>query len=182
MLDQLFNTTQDKMQKAIKSFQEELLKIRTGRASPSILDKIMVDYYGTPTPINQMASVTVPDARMITVQPWDQGALKLIEQAIQKSDLGFTPQNDGKLLRLPIPPLTEERRKDYTKQVGKHAEDARVAIRNIRRTAMEDVKKDKTISEDDAKKAQEKIQTLTDQCIKKVDDLAQTKSKELLEV
>ena len=185
MLDEVLLELDDKMEKAVKSFEVELGKVRTGRASPSMLEVIKVDYYGTPTPINQMASVSTPEARMLVVQPWDQSSLELIEKAIQASDLGIVPQNDGKIIRLPIPPLTEERRKEFAKLVGKLAEDARVSIRNVRRFGMDELKKaekDKTISEDDQKKGQEKIQSVTDQFIKKVDDLADSKSKEILEI
>lgn len=185
MIDSLFQNIQTQMNKSITAFSEELAKLRTGRASPSLLDKVLVDYYGTPTAISAMATVNIPEARLITIQPWDQSALGEIEKAIQKSDLGLTPQNDGKILRLPLPPLTEERRKDIAKQAGKTAEESRIAIRNIRRSAMDELKnslKDKKISEDDQKKGQEKIQHLTDDFIKKVDQLLEKKSKEIMEV
>ncbi len=185
MIDTLVQSIQTQMTKSIGSFTDELGKLRTGRASSSLLDKVMVDYYGTPTPISQMAQVNVPEARLITIQPWDVTALGEIEKAIQKSDLGITPQNDGKILRLPLPPLTEERRKDIAKQASKTAEDSRVAVRNIRRNAMDELKnalKDKKISEDDQKKGQEKIQHLTDDFIKKIDALLDKKSKEIMEV
>lgn len=185
MLEATYQNIQTQMNKSIVSFGDELAKLRTGRASSSLLDKILVDYYGTPTPIPQMATVSVPEARLITIQPWDQTALGEIEKAIQKSDLGLSPQNDGKILRLPLPPLTEERRKDIVKQANKTAEESRIAIRNIRRNAMDELKnslKDKMISEDDQKKGQEKIQAITDEFIKKIDTLLEKKSKEILEV
>lgn len=185
MIDTLVQSIQGQMTKSIGSFTDELGKLRTGRASSSLLDKVMVDYYGTPTPISQMAAINIPEARLITVQPWDVTSLSEIEKAIQKSDLGITPQNDGKILRLPLPPLTEERRKDIAKQASKTAEDSRVAVRNIRRNAMDELKtalKDKKISEDDQKKGQEKIQHLTDDFIKKIDSLLDKKTKEIMEV
>jgi len=185
MIDSLIQNSQNQMNKSINSFTEELAKLRTGRASTGLLDKIMVDYYGTPTPIAQMAAINVPEARLITVQPWDVTSLGEIEKAIQKSDLGITPQNDGKILRLPLPPLTEERRKDIAKQASKTAEDSRIAVRNIRRNGMDELKtalKDKKISEDDSKKGQDKLQHLTDDFIKKIDSLLDKKTKEIMEV
>lgn len=173
------------MEKALKVFQDELSKVRTGRASGSILDHITVDYYGTMTPIAQMASVSVPEARLIIVQPWDQSALPAIEKAIQKSDIGIVPQNDGKTIKLPIPALTEDRRKEMVKQVNKLAEECRVSVRNVRRSGMDDIKKmekDKKITEDESKVVQDKIQAATDVSIKKVDQIAEKKAKELLEV
>jgi ribosome recycling factor len=185
MIDSLIQNTQTQMTKSVASFTEDLSKLRTGRATPSLLDKVLVDYYGTPTPIAQMAAINIPEARLITIQPWDATSLTEIEKAIQKSDLGLTPQSDGKILRIPLPPLTEDRRKDIVKQAGKEAEEARVAIRNIRRNGMDELKnalKDKKISEDDQKKGQDKLQALTDDSIKKVDALLEKKSKEILEV
>lgn len=184
-MEKLVQDLQAQMSKSLAAFSDELGKFRTGRASSSILDKITVDYYGTATPLTQMASVNIPEARLITIQPWDQSALGEIEKAILKSDLGLTPQNDGKILRLPLPPLTEERRKDIVKQAGKTAEEARVAIRNIRRGAMDDIKtmvKDKKISEDDQKKLQDRIQQITDDFVKKIDTALDKKSKEIMEV
>lgn len=185
MLDTLQKDLTDKMEKGLKVFQDELTKIRTGRASASMLETVRVDYYGTPTPISQMASINVPEPRLIVVQPWDQGALALIEKAIQKSDLGVVPQNDGKAIKLPIPALTEDRRKDFVKQVNKLAEECRVAVRNIRRTGMDEIKKaekDKKVAEDESKGLQDKVQAMTDSYIKKIDQIAEKKSKELLEV
>jgi ribosome recycling factor len=185
MIETVIQSTQTQMNKSITSFGDELAKLRTGRASASLLDKILVDYYGTPTPIPQMATVSTPEARLITIQPWDQSALVEIEKAIQKSDLGLSPQNDGKILRVPLPPLTEERRKDIAKQASKTAEESRIAVRNIRRGGMDELKdalKDKKISEDDQKKGQEKIQAITDEFIKKIDLLLDKKTKEIMEV
>ena len=185
MTDATLKDASDKMEKALKVFQDELSKVRTGRASAGILDHVLVDYYGTMTPISQMASVNVPEARLIIVQPWDQSALPAIEKAIQKSDIGIVPQNDGKAIKLPIPALTEDRRKDLVKQVNKLAEECRVAVRNVRRSGMDDVKKlekDKKIAEDESKTSQDKIQALTDSAIKKVDQIVDKKAKELLEV
>ena len=185
MIDALIQNSQNQMNKSVTSFTDDLTKLRTGRATPSLLDKVMVDYYGTPTPIAQMAAINIPEARLITIQPWDATSLGEIEKAIQKSDLGLTPQNDGKILRVPLPPLTEERRKDIVKQAGKEAEEARVAVRNIRRSGMDELKsalKDKKISEDDQKKGQDKLQAITDESIKKIDTLLDKKSKEIMEV
>jgi ribosome recycling factor len=185
MIDNLVSNSSTQMNKSVTSFTEDLAKLRTGRATPSLLDKVLVDYYGTPTPISQMAAINIPEARLITIQPWDATSLGEIEKAIQKSDLGLTPQNDGKILRVPLPPLTEERRKDIVKQAGKEAEEARVAIRNIRRSGMDELKaalKDKKISEDDQKKGQDKLQAITDETIKKIDALLDKKSKEIMEV
>jgi len=185
MVDATIKDSSDKMEKALKVFQDELSKVRTGRASANILDHISVDYYGTLTPIGQMASVNVPEARLIIVQPWDQSALPAIEKAIQKSDIGIVPQNDGKVIKLPIPALTEDRRKEMVKQVNKLAEECRIAVRNVRRSAMDDVKKlekDKKIAEDESKTTQDKIQAMTDASTKKVDQIAEKKAKELLEV
>ncbi|MEZ4845449.1 MAG: ribosome recycling factor [Bdellovibrionota bacterium] len=185
MIDALIQNSQTQMNKSVTSFTDDLAKLRTGRATPSLLDKVMVDYYGTPTPIAQMAAINIPEARLITIQPWDATSLGEIEKAIQKSDLGLTPQNDGKILRIPLPPLTEERRKDIVKQAGKEAEEARVAVRNIRRSGMDELKsalKDKKISEDDQKKGQDKLQAITDESIKKIDTLLDKKSKEIMEV
>ncbi len=185
MIENVVQNIQGQMTKSITSFGDELAKLRTGRASSSLLDKILVDYYGTPTALPQMATIGTPEARLITIQPWDQSALGEIEKAIQKSDLGLSPQNDGKIIRLPLPPLTEDRRKDIVKQACKTAEESRIAVRNIRRGAMDEIKnalKDKKISEDDQKKGQDKIQAITDEFIKKIDTLLDKKTKEIMEV
>jgi ribosome recycling factor len=175
----------DRMDKALGALDREFTKIRTGRASTSLVEDIKVDYYGTPTPISQVASVVVPDSRSLTIQPWDRGAFSLIEKAIMKSDLCLTPVNDGKLIRINIPPLTEERRKDLVKLARKYTEDAKVAIRNIRRDANDSLKKlekEKSASEDDVKKATEAVQKLTDAQIAKADQKCQAKEKEIMKI
>ena len=185
MDEKTLHSAKEKMEKTIAAFKNELSKLRTGRASVSILDIVKVDYYGTLTPISQMASVSTPDPRQIVIQPWDIKAIGLIEKAILASDLGLTPINDGKVVRIAIPPLTEERRKDLTRVIGKMLEEARVSIRNIRRVAIDDLKKsekDKQLTEDDSKTLQKKVQTITDEHMKKIDELAEKKNKELMEV
>jgi ribosome recycling factor len=172
------------MDKSIEALNRELKRIRTGRASLSILDAIKVDYYGTLTPLNQMATLAVPESRLITIQPWDVSVIKDIEKALLKSDLGLTPANDGKLIRISIPPLTEERRKELVKLVLKMGEDYKVSVRNARRDANElikSLKKDGDISEDDAFKSQEEVQKITDEHIKRIDECCQEKEKEILE-
>ena len=172
------------MDKSIEVLQKDFSKVRTGRASVTLLDGVRVDYYGTPTPLNQLATLAIPEARQITIQPWDQSILKELEKAIQKADLGFTPNNDGKILRVNIPPLSEDRRKDLAKQVKKMAEAAKVAIRNHRRDINDElktIKNDKKITEDAFFKAQDEVQKVTDEYIKKCDDLSSQKEKEILE-
>ena len=174
-----------RMEKAIADLQHEMASIRTGRASLSILDHIRVDYYGTPTPLNQLANLHVPEPSLITIAPWDMSQIGPIEKAIRSSDLGLNPGNDGKLIRIPIPPLTEERRKELVKRLHHVAEDHRVAIRNIRRDGNEAVKKllkDKKISEDEEKRSMEEIQKLTDGEIKKMEDMCKVKEKEVMEI
>ena len=185
MISDLKKNTESRMSKTIDSLTESLQSIRAGRANTSLLDRIYVDYYGQQSPLNQVASLSAPEARLLAIQPWDATLIPEIEKAIQKSDLGITPSNDGKIIRLVIPQLTEERRKDLTKLVGKYAEEAKVSIRNIRRDAMEDIKKAekaKEISEDDRKTYEEDIQKLTDKYIKYVDGVAADKEKELMEI
>jgi ribosome recycling factor len=172
------------MEKSITDLKNELKRVRTGRASVSILDGIRADYYGTPTPLSQMASLSVPESRLITIQPWDVSAIKEIEKAILKSDLGLTPSNDGKIIRISIPPLTGERRKELVKVVHKMTEEHKIALRNIRRDSNEmirDLKKESEISEDDAFKAQDKVQKITDDHIKVVDDIFKEKENEILQ-
>ncbi len=184
-MDTVKHGAEEKMEKALVALERDFGKLRTGRASTSLIDSVKVDYYGTPTPISQIASVAVPDSRSITIQPWDRGSFTLIEKAIQKSDLGLNPINDGKLIRISIPPLTEERRKDLVKVARKYGEETKVAIRNVRRDANDALKKlekDKVHSEDEVKKAQEGIQKLTDGYIAKVDQKCQTKEKEIMEL
>jgi ribosome recycling factor len=174
-----------RMEKALSDLQHEMASIRTGRASLGILDHIRVDYYGSPTPLNQVANLHVPEPSLITIQPWDVSQIGPIERAIRVSDLGLNPSNDGKIIRLPIPPLTEERRKELVKRLHGVAEHHRVAVRNIRRDGNEAVKKllkDKKITEDDEKKAHDEIQKLTDAYMQKIDLAAKTKEKEILEI
>jgi len=178
-------STKSRMEKVLADLQHEMAGIRTGRASIALFDPIRVDYYGTPTPLNQLATLHVPEASLVTVQPWDISQIGAIEKAIRSSDLGLNPTNDGKLIRIPIPPLTEERRKEIVKHLHVVAEDHRVAVRNIRRDANEAVKKllkDKLISEDDERRALDEIQKLTDSYISKVDQAAKGKEKEILEL
>ena len=177
--------TEERMEKALASLERDFGKLRTGRASTALVDDIKVDYYGTPTPIKQIASVAIPDSRTITIQPWDRGAFGPVEKAILKSDLGLTPMNDGRIIRISIPPLTEERRRDLSKVSKKYAEEAKIALRNIRRDANDSLKKmekDKTISEDELKKAMDDIQKLTDGYVKKADAKADAKEKEIMEI
>ena len=185
MYQQVIDNATEKMKKTISVFQTELRSIRAGRANPQLLDRVMVDYYGVQTPLNQMGNVSSPEPRMLVINVWDQKALPLVEKAILKSDLGLNPSNDGKLIRLVIPELNEERRKELTKMVRKSAEDAKVAIRSIRRDAMEQVKKlekDSQITEDDRAKAEKKIQDLTDKYVKNAEDCAQKKEKEIMAI
>ncbi|WP_055108431.1 ribosome recycling factor [Paenibacillus ihumii] len=175
---------EERMDKAIQALKRDLATLRAGRAAPSLLDRIQVDYYGTPTPINQLANINTPDSRTLTIQPWDKSSLAEIERAIQKSDLGLTPANDGSMIRLSIPPLTEERRVDLVKMTKKFGEEAKVAIRNIRRDANDDIKKlEKTeISEDESRRHQDDIQKSTDKFIAEVDKVLAAKEKEIMEV
>ncbi len=184
MIESTYQETRDRMGKTIIALKDELKRVRTGRASLSLLDGILVDYYGSLTPLNQMASLSVPESRLINIQPWDVTVIKEIEKAILKSDLGLTPSNDGKIIRISIPPLTEERRKELVKIVRKMCEDHKVAARNIRRDSNEllkSLKKDGDISEDDAFKAQDQVQKITDERIKLIDDIYKEKEKEILE-
>lgn len=174
-----------KMQKTLDVLSKELAAVRAGRANPAVLDKITVEYYGAPTPLNQVAAISTPDPRTLAVQPWDGSVLKAIEKAIQVSDLGINPQNDGRAIRLVFPALTEERRRDLAKQVKKYSEDAKVAVRNIRRDAMEKFKAQKKkseITEDDFKVIEKDMQKLTDDYIKEVERIADEKEKELMEI
>lgn len=180
-----FKTYEEKMNKTLAALSSEFAAVRAGRANPAILDKVRVDYYGTPTPINQIAAVSVTEARTLTIQPWDISVLKAIEKAILTSDIGINPQNDGKVIRLNFPPLNEERRRELQKEVHKYAEDAKIAIRAIRRDAMDDFKAQKKkseITEDDLKDAEKKIQEMTDKFCKEIDEMCDKKSKELLEI
>jgi ribosome recycling factor len=185
MEQELKRKTTDRMDRTIEALRKEFSSIRTGRASLALLDGIMVNYYNTLTPLQQLASLSIPESRQMAIQPWDPKAIPDIEKAILKSDLGLTPMNDGKMIRMNIPPLTEERRKQLVKMVKKKAEEAKVAVRNIRRDANEDLKKlekEKHVSEDEVKKAQDEIQKLTDSHITRVDDVLANKEKEIMEV
>lgn len=184
MIESIYQEARDKMAKSIDALNNELKRVRTGRASLSLLDGIRVDYYGTLTPLNQVASLSVPESRLITVQPWDASAIKEIEKAVLKSDLGLTPANDGKIIRIAIPPLTQERRKELVKVVNKTCEEYKVAVRNVRRDCNElikGLKKDGDVAEDEAFKAQEQVQKITDEHIRKIDDIYKRKEKEILE-
>lgn len=184
-MEALVKDTSARMERSIEAFRKELGKVRTGRASFSLLDGVKVDYYGTPTPLQQVGTLSVPESRLITVTPWDTKMIGPIEKAIQGSGLGLNPSSDGKTVRIPIPPLTEERRKELAKVVRKMAEDARVAVRNVRREAIEKMKdreKKKEISEDVVKRGQERIQKETDAHVKKIDEILKSKEQEILEV
>ncbi|WP_027405621.1 ribosome recycling factor [Anaerovibrio sp. RM50] len=185
MINDIISSNEQRLNKSIDALKREFGSLRAGRATPSLLDKVMVDYYGTPTPVNQVAKVSVPEARMIMIQPWEKTMLHEIEKAIMKSELGLSPNSDGTAIRLSIPQLTQERRKELVKTVSKKAEEAKVAIRNIRRDANEHIKKlekDKEITEDESKKGQEKFQKIVDGFIKNVDTLKEAKEKEIMEV
>jgi ribosome recycling factor len=184
-MEALVKDTAARMERSIEAFRKELGKVRTGRASFSLLDGVKVDYYGTPTPLQQVGTLSVPESRLITVTPWDTKMIGPIEKAIQGSGLGLNPSSDGKTVRIPIPPLTEERRRELAKVVRKMAEDARVAVRNVRREAIEKLKdreKKKEISEDVVKRGQERIQKETDAHVKKIDEILKSKEQEILEV
>jgi len=185
MLDQVKTNAKSKMEKVVNSLTEELKKVRTGKAQVSMLDSIRINYYGQQAPLNQVASVSTPDAKTFLIAPWENSILKEIEQALVKSDIGMAPINDGKVIRLKVPDLTEERRKDLAKQVKKITEDARVAARLVRRDANEEVKKafkDKKISEDESKKGEADVQKITDDIIKKIDQIADEKEKSILTI
>jgi ribosome recycling factor len=184
MKDEVLQTMKAKMEKGILAYQKELNRLRTGRASPALLEGVRVDYYGTPTPIQQTASIMIPESRLITIQPWDKTLIEPIEKAIQKANLGLSPTNDGKIIRISIPPLTEDRRKELVKLVKKIAEECKITIRNIRREANESMKKfekDKKLSEDDMHRATEEVQKLTDEEIEQIDKIFEAKQKEILE-
>jgi ribosome recycling factor len=184
-MDSVFSQADEHMNKALQALQNDLGKLRTGRASPAMLDGIRVDYYGTATPLNQVATVGVPEARLITVQPWEATLIPEIEKSILEANIGLTPSNDGKIVRLPVPKLTEERRKDIVKQIKAHAEEARVSVRHARRDANEVLKKlqkDGDITEDDLKKSQDRVQKLTDDHIAKVDQVIENKEKDIMTI
>jgi ribosome recycling factor len=184
-MENLMKDTTARMERSIEAFRKELGKIRTGRASFSLLDGVKVDYYGTPTPLQQVGTLSVPESRLITITPWDSKMIGPIEKAIQGSGLGLNPASDGKIVRIPIPPLTEERRKELAKLVRKMTEEARVAVRNVRRESIEKLKereKKKELSEDDVKRGQDRVQKETDAFIRKIDDILKAKEQEIMEV
>lgn len=185
MLDDLYQEIEHKMDRSLAALRKDLSRIRTGRASLALLEGIVVDYYGTPTPLNQVATLAVPESRSITIQPWEKNQISPIEKAILRSDLGLTPVNDGKLIRLSIPPLTAERRQELVKQVKKIGEESKIALRNVRREGNESLKgleKTKEISEDNMRRGQEQMQKITDRFITQVEETLQTKEREILEV
>lgn len=182
---QIYKETEDKMKKTVSVYKEDLQSIRAGRANPQLLDKISVDYYGQLTPLKQVASVSAPEPRLLAVQPWDTKLIPVIEKEILKSDLGINPTNDGKIIRLAIPALTEERRLDLTKVVRKNGENAKIAIRNIRRDSIDQIKKlekNKEITEDERKQAEDEIQKITDKFVDEIDSITKNKEEELLEI
>jgi ribosome recycling factor len=184
-MEELLLNLEEKMEKAMAALDRDYAAIRAGRANPKVLDKILVDYYGTPTPIQQMAAVSVPEGRMLQIQPWDASTLKDIEKAIQTSDIGINPQNDGRVIRLTFPQLTEERRKEIVKDIHKRGEDAKVSVRSLRRDAVDkakQMKKSSEITEDDLNDLEKKIQNLTDKYCKEIDELAAKKEKEIMEI
>ena len=184
-MNEIFATAETKMNKSLNNLSSEFGSIRAGRANPGVLDKLSVDYYGSPTPINQVAAVSVPEPRCLMITPWDKATLGLIERAILTSDIGINPQNDGTALRLIFPPMTEERRRDLSKDIGRMCEECKVAVRSIRRDAMDklkDKKKKSEITEDDMKSAEKKMQDLTDRFVKEADKMAEAKQKEIMEI
>ena len=185
MIEDLLDDAKRRMDKSVDATAHEFNTVRTGRASAALLDRVKVDYYGTETPLNQLATINVPEARMLTVQPYDPGSIKAIERAIQESELGLTPSNDGKIVRLPIPQLTEERRKELVKVVRQLAEDGRVAVRNVRRDVMHHLKelvRDGDVGDDEERRAEDKAQKLTDEHVGRIDELLKRKEEEIMEV
>ncbi len=183
-VNEILKQTKAQMEKSLDYTKMQLDKVRTGRASASLVDSVKVDYYGSQTPLSQVASISIPDAKTIVIQPWDKSTLNVIEKAIQQADLGFNPMNDGNIIRIPVPPLTEERRKEFVKLSKKLAEEGKIAIRNIRREGIETIRKaekNKEVTEDEKKKGEEEVQKLTDEFIKKIDELQIKKEKELME-
>jgi len=185
MIDDWLKDAEVRMDKSLEALHKELQSIRTGRATPALIDRLQVDYYGAPTPLQSLASITAPEARLLVIQPYDRGAITAIEKAIQKSELGLNPGNDGQLIRIPVPALTEERRKEFVKLVKRHAEEARVAIRNVRRDEVhrvERMQKDGDVPEDEAKRALERLQKITDLHVGRVEHVAGAKEAEVMEV
>lgn len=184
-MEAIFSKTKEKMEKCLNSLERDYKAVRAGRANPAILDRVTVDYYGTPTPINQMAAISVPEPRMLMIQPWDASTLKEIEKAINTAEIGINPSNDVKVIRLVFPPLTEERRKELVKDIAKRAEEAKVAIRNVRRDAMDDLKKLKKnneITEDNQKTGEKKLQDITDSYVKEAEEMEKKKEQEILSI
>jgi len=185
MIEDVLTEGEKRMNKVVEAVRRDLATIRTGRASPSLLDRLTVDYFGTPTPLNQLASIAVPEPRMLAIQPWDKSTIPLLEKAIQKSDLGLTPTNDGRQIRLVIPQLTEERRRDLVKVVRRKVEEGKVAVRNLRRDDVEEAKrleKEKKISEDELKRGQDRLQKLTDRFVQEIERVGAAKEAEVMEV
>jgi ribosome recycling factor len=185
MVTTTLKNIEEKMKNSLKAFRSDLSTIRTGHASPALVEHVRVDYAGTPMPLNQLASISAPEARMIVIQPWDKNSIRDIEKAIAKSELGLNPTNDGNLIRIAIPPLSEERRQELIKVVHRHAEERRVTVRNLRHEALNDLKKlekDKTVSQDELKRAQDQLQKLTDFYVLEADNLSKAKEQELLQV
>lgn len=185
MIEETLADAEQRMGKAIEALRRELATIRTGRAQPALVEHLRVDYYGTPTPLNQLASIAAPEARLLTIQPWDKGSMGAIERAIQTSDLGLNPTNDGNIIRLVIPQLTEERRKELVKVVHRKVEEGRVAVRNVRRDRLEELRRlqrDKEVSEDEERRAQDQLQKITDRFVAEADQVGREKEQELLEV
>jgi ribosome recycling factor len=185
MIDDLLDELRQRMEKSIEALQDDLMSIRTGRASPALVEKLAVEYYGSMTQLNQMASIAAPEPRLLVIRPWDASALSSIERAILKSDLGLTPMNDGKLIRLNIPRLTEERRRELVKVVARRVEEGRVAVRNLRRDALQDLKefeKEKMISEDEFFQGKDKVQDITDKFIEQIDQIGKRKEAEVMEI
>jgi len=185
MSEEIITVSKEKMEKTVQSLSRELATVRAGRANPALLDKVVVDYYGTPTPLNQLSNISAPEPRLLVVQPWDKSAIGTIEKAILKSDLGLTPNSDGNIIRIAIPQLTEERRRDLVKLVKKMAEESRVAVRNIRRDANDEIKrmeKSGDISQDDSRRLQDEIQELTNEYVEKVNEILLAKEQEIMEV
>jgi len=185
MINEVLDELRERMLKSVEALQDDLLSIRTGRASPALVEKLPVEYYGTATPLNQMASIAAPEPRLLVIRPWDPSSLADIERAILKSDLGLTPMNDGMLIRLSIPRLTEERRRELVKVVSRRVEEARIAVRNLRRDALQDLKefeKEKMISEDEFFRGKDKVQELTDEFVEKIDGIGKRKEEEVMEI
>jgi ribosome recycling factor len=185
MINEVLSECRSAMSKAVKALRKEMTKVRTGRASTSLLDDVMVEYYGSPTPLNQVATLSTPEARLITVQPWEKNLIPEIEKAIFKADLGLTPSSDGQLIRLPVPALTEERRREMVKIIKRMAEEAKISVRNARRDANENLKmleKEKEITEDERKRAEKDVQQVTDEYVETVDELVEAKEQEVMEI